>query len=337
MKTILTRLFNHEELTVEESKQILLNISREIYSEAQIAALLTVFQMRSITVDELAGFREALMETRIPIDFAPYRPIDIVGTGGDGKNTFNISTCASFVVAGAGYKVAKHGNYGATSVSGASNVIEQHGVRFTNNPDILKRSMEECNIAYLHAQLFNPAMKFVGPVRKALGVRTLFNLLGPLVNPCQPAYQLLGVADLAQMRLYTNVFYRLGIDFAVVNSLDNYDEISLTDEFKVMTRNYERIYRPQALGFSAVRPEELSGGEIPQKPCRQAESPGAHLVFKKRHGDSHGDHEDRLDAVDGKEGGRSLQGVKKQEDKAVNGPFEDRFGGFSQCHSAPFL
>ena len=268
MKTILTRLFNHEELTVEESKQILLNISREMYSEAQIAALLTVFQMRSITVDELAGFREALMETRIPIDFAPYRPIDIVGTGGDGKNTFNISTCASFVVAGAGYKVAKHGNYGATSVSGASNVIEQHGVRFTNNPDILKRSMEECNIAYLHAQLFNPAMKFVGPVRKALGVRTLFNWLGPLVNPCQPAYQLLGVADLAQMRLYTNVFYRLGIDFAVVNSLDNYDEISLTDEFKVMTRHYERIYRPQTLGFSAVHPEELSGGACKEDAAR---------------------------------------------------------------------
>ena len=268
MKTILTRLFNHEELTVEESKQILLNISREMYSEAQIAALLTVFQMRSITVDELAGFREALMETRIPIDFAPYRPIDIVGTGGDGKNTFNISTCASFVVAGAGYKVAKHGNYGATSVSGASNVIEQHGVLFTNNPDILKRSMEECNIAYLHAQLFNPAMKFVGPVRKALGVRTLFNLLGPLVNPCQPAYQLLGVADLAQMRLYTNVFYRLGIDFAVVNSLDNYDEISLTDEFKVMTRHYERIYRPQTLGFSAVHPEELSGGACKEDAAR---------------------------------------------------------------------
>ena len=268
MKTILTRLFNHEELTAEESKQILLNISREMYSEAQIAALLTVFQMRSITVDEQAGFREALMEPRSPRDAAPYRPIDIVGTGGDGKNTFNISTCASFVVAGAGYKVAKHGNYGATSVSGASNVIEQHGVRFTNNPDILKRSMEECNIAYLHAQLFNPAMKFVGPVRKALGVRTLFNLLGPLVNPCQPAYQLLGVADLAQMRLYTNVFYRLGIDFAVVNSLDNYDEISLTDEFKVMTRHYERIYRPQALGFSAVRPEELSGGACKEDAAR---------------------------------------------------------------------
>ena len=268
MKTILTRLFNHEELTAEESRQILLNISRGMYPEAQIAALLTVFQMRGITVDELTGFREALMETRVPIDFAPYRPIDIVGTGGDGKNTFNISTCACFIVAGAGYKVAKHGNYGATSVSGASNVIEQHGVRFTNNPDILKRRMEECNIAYLHAQLFNPAMKTVGSVRKALGVRTLFNLLGPLVNPCKPAYQLLGVADLSQMRLYTNVFYKLGIDFAVVNSLDNYDEISLTDEFKVMTRNYERIYRPQALGFSAVRPEELSGGACKEDAAR---------------------------------------------------------------------
>ena len=268
MKTILTRLFNHEELTAEESRQILLNISRGMYPEAQIAALLTVFQMRGITVDELTGFREALMETRVPIDFAPYRPIDIVGTGGDGKNTFNISTCACFIVAGAGYKVAKHGNYGATSVSGASNVIEQHGVRFTNNPDILKRSMEECNIAYLHAQLFNPAMKTVGSVRKALGVHTLFNLLGPLVNPCKPAYQLLGVADLSQMRLYTNVFSKLGIDFAVVNSLDNYDEISLTDEFKVMTRNYERIYRPQALGFSAVRPEELSGGACKEDAAR---------------------------------------------------------------------
>ena len=268
MKTILTRLFNHEELTAEESRQILLNISRGMYPEAQIAALLTVFQMRGITVDELTGFREALMETRVPIDFAPYRPIDIVGTGGDGKNTFNISTCACFIVAGAGYKVAKHGNYGATSVSGASNVIEQHGVRFTNNPDILKRSMEECNIAYLHAQLFNPAMKTVGSVRKALGVRTLFNLLGPLVNPCKPAYQLLGVADLSQMRLYTNVFYKLGIDFAVVTSLDNYDELSLTDDFKVMTRNYERIYRPQALGFSAVRPEELSGGACKEDAAR---------------------------------------------------------------------
>ena len=211
MKQILNRLFHHEELTTEEARVLLLDISTGRYADAQIAALLTAFQMRGITVDELIGFRQALMETRVPVDFAPYRPIDIVGTGGDGKNTFNISTCACFVVAGAGYKVAKHGNYGATSVSGASNVIEEHGVRFTADADRLRRSMDVCNVAYLHAQLFSPAMKSVAPVRRALGVRTLFNLLGPLVNPCQPAYQLLGVADLAQMRLYTQVFYRLGV------------------------------------------------------------------------------------------------------------------------------
>ena len=268
MKQILTKITNGEVLTREQTCQIVRHIADGEYNDVQISALLTGLIMRGIKVDEVLGLRDGLIETGQPVDFSPYRVIDIVGTGGDNKNTFNISTCACFIVAGAGYKVAKHGNYGATSVSGASNVIEQHGVRFTNNPDILKRSMEECNIAYLHAQLFNPAMKFVGPVRKALGVRTLFNLLGPLVNPCQLAYQLLGVADLAQMRLYTNVFYRLGIDFAVVNSLDNYDEISLTDEFKVMTRHYERIYRPQALGFSAVRPEELSGGACKEDAAR---------------------------------------------------------------------
>lgn len=268
MKEILTRLFNHEELTSGEARQLLLNIAHGEYPEAQIAALLATFQMRGITVDELLGFREALMETRVPVDFSPYHPVDIVGTGGDGKNTFNISTCACFIVAGAGYKVAKHGNYGATSVSGASNVIEEHGVYFTNDPDRLMRSMEECNLAYLHAQLFSPAMKVVGGVRRALGVRTLFNLLGPLVNPCCPTYQLLGVANLHQMRLYTNAFYKLGVDFAVVNSLDSYDEISLTNEFKVMTRYYERIYRPQDLGFRAARPEELSGGVCKEEAAR---------------------------------------------------------------------
>lgn len=268
MKEILTRLFAHEELTQAETRQLMLDISRESYPEAQLAALLATFQMRGITVEELVGFRQALMETRVPVDLSPYRPVDIVGTGGDGKNTFNISTCACFVVAGAGYKVAKHGNYGATSVSGASNVIEGHGVRFTADPSRLRRSLEQCNLAYLHAPLFSPAMKSVAPVRRSLGVRTLFNLLGPLVNPCCPAYQLLGVADLAQMRLYTNTFYRLGTDFAVVNSLDRYDEISLTDEFKVMTRHYERIYRPQDLGFRPVRPDELSGGATREDAAR---------------------------------------------------------------------
>ncbi|HJC95988.1 MAG TPA: anthranilate phosphoribosyltransferase [Candidatus Phocaeicola gallinarum] len=268
MKQILIRLFNHEILTREEACRLLQDITHGRYNDTQIAALLTVFQMRGVKVDELIGFRDALLSTRIPIDLSAYQPIDIVGTGGDGKNTFNISTCACFVVAGAGYRVAKHGNYGATSVSGASNVMELHGVKFTNDAQRLIRSIENCNMAYLHAPLFNPAMKTVAAIRKALGVRTLFNLLGPLINPCLPAYQLLGVADLPQMRLYTNTLQRLGIGFAVVNNLDGYDEISLTDEFKVMTNRYETIYRPADLGFSIARQEELYGGDTPQEAAR---------------------------------------------------------------------
>lgn len=268
MKQILIRLFNHEILTREEACRLLQDITHGRYNDTQIAALLTVFQMRGVKVDELIGFRDALLSTRIPIDLSAYQPIDIVGTGGDGKNTFNISTCACFVVAGAGYRVAKHGNHGATSVSGASNVMELHGVKFTNDAQRLIRSIENCNMAYLHAPLFNPAMKTVAAIRKALGVRTLFNLLGPLINPCLPAYQLLGVADLPQMRLYTNTLQRLGIGFAVVNNLDGYDEISLTDEFKVMTNRYETIYRPADLGFSIARQEELYGGDTPQEAAR---------------------------------------------------------------------
>lgn len=268
MKQILSRLFNHEVLTTEEAKELLLHITEGRYNDTQIASLITVFQMRGIKVDELIGFREALLTTRVPVDLDAYKPIDIVGTGGDGKNTFNISTCACFVVAGAGYHVAKHGNYGATSVSGASNVMEQHGVKFTNEQEKLTRSMEECGMVYMHAPLFNPALKSVAPVRKALQVRTIFNLLGPLVNPCKPAYQLLGVADLPQMRLYTNVFQKLGIGFAVVNNLDGYDEISLTDQFKVMTGHYETIYSPKELGFSLARQEELYGGSTPEEAAR---------------------------------------------------------------------
>lgn len=268
MKEILTRLFAHEELSRSEAKNLMCRITAGECNESQIASLLTIFQMRAPTVEEFIGFREALLTTRVPVDFAPYTPIDIVGTGGDGKNTFNISTCACFVVAGAGYKVAKHGNYGATSVSGASNVIEQHGVRFTNDPDRLRQSIERCNIAYLHAPLFNPAMKNVAPVRKALGVRTIFNLLGPMVNPSLPAYQLLGVADLSQMRLYANVFQELGMGFAVVSSLDRYDEISLTDKFKVIARDYEMVRSPQEMGFDTVAPESLYGGTTQAEAAR---------------------------------------------------------------------
>lgn len=265
MKEILLRLFAHEELSSSEACSLMLGVTNGDYNDAQLASLLTVFQMRGVTVPELVGFRRALLSTRVPVDLSDYAPIDIVGTGGDGKNTFNISTCASFVVAAAGYTVAKHGNYGATSVSGASNVMEQHGVRFTADEARLRRSVEGCGVAYLHAPLFNPAMKHVASVRRSLQVRTLFNLLGPLINPCCPPYQLLGVADLAQMRLYTLTLQELGVGFAVVNNLDGYDEISLTDEFKVMTNRYETIYRPSDLGFALAPQEALSGGATPEE------------------------------------------------------------------------
>lgn len=265
MKEILLRLFAHEELSFSEACSLMLGVTNGDYNDAQLASLLTVFQMRGVTVPELVGFRRALLSTRVPVDLSDYAPIDIVGTGGDGKNTFNISTCACFVVAAAGYTVAKHGNYGATSVSGASNVMEQHGVRFTADEARLRRSVEGCGVAYLHAPLFNPAMKHVASVRRSLQVRTLFNLLGPLINPCCPPYQLLGVADLAQMRLYTLTLQELGVGFAVVNNLDGYDEISLTDEFKVMTNRYETIYRPSDLGFALAPQEALSGGATPEE------------------------------------------------------------------------
>jgi anthranilate phosphoribosyltransferase len=216
--------------------------------------------MRGITVDELLGFRDGILETGVPAILSADRYIDVVGTGGDRKNTFNISTTSCFVIAGAGYKVAKHGNYAATSTSGASNVIQQHGVKFSADSDVLNRSLDECGIVYLHAQLFAKAMKFVGHIRKALQFPTFFNLLGPLVNPAQPKCQLLGVANLDQMRLYNNVYRKLGIDYAIVNSIDGYDEISLTGEFKVTTNNYEKVFSPQQLNLSVAQPHELVAG-----------------------------------------------------------------------------
>ena len=260
MKEILTKLLNHEELSREEMKNILVGITHSEYPTEQITALLTALQMRGITVDELLGFRDGILETGVPVPLDCDRYIDVVGTGGDRKNTFNISTTSCFVIAGAGYKVAKHGNYAATSTSGASNVIAQHGVKFTDNLDQLNRCMAEVGIVYLHAQLFAKAMKFVGPIRKALPFPTIFNLLGPLVNPSQPSCQLLGVANLDQMRLYHQVYQRLGIDYGIVNSIDGYDEISLTGDFKVTTKDYERIVSPRDLGFEVAKPEELVGG-----------------------------------------------------------------------------
>lgn len=260
MKDILNRMLNHEELSREEMKEILVGITQSEFPNEQITALLTALQMRGVTVDELLGFRDGILETGVPVPLHCDRYIDVVGTGGDRKNTFNISTTACFVIAGAGYKVAKHGNYAATSTSGASNVIAHHGIKFTDDIDKLNRSLDECGIVYLHAQLFARAMKFVGPIRKALQFPTIFNLLGPLVNPSQPSCQLLGVANLDQMRLYNNVYQKIGIDYGIVNSIDGYDEISLTGSFKVTTNTYERIFRPEDLGFSVIKPEELVAG-----------------------------------------------------------------------------
>ena len=220
MKDVLYRLFEHQYLGHDEARTILQNIAAGKYNDSQIASLITVYLMRNISVEELTGFREALLEMRVPVDLSEFKPIDIVGTGGDGKNTFNISTASCFVVAGAGYNVVKHGNYGATSVSGASNVMEQHGVKFTTDIDRLRRSMEACHIAYLHAPLFNPALKAVAPIRKSLGVRSFFNMLGPLVNPVMPTYQLLGVYNLPLLRLYSYTYQESGTRFAVVHSLD---------------------------------------------------------------------------------------------------------------------
>lgn len=268
MKQILYKLFEHQYLGRDEARTILQNIAQGKYNDAQVASLITVFLMRNISVEELCGFRDALLEMRVPVDLSEFAPIDIVGTGGDGKNTFNISTAACFTVAGAGFPVVKHGNYGATSVSGASNVMEQHGVKFTDHTDRLRRSMEKCNIAYLHAPLFNPALKAVAPIRKALAVRTFFNMLGPLVNPVIPTYQLLGIYNLPLLRLYTYTYQESATRFAVVHSLDGYDEISLTDEFKVATCGNEKIYTPESLGFNRCRESELDGGNTPEDAAR---------------------------------------------------------------------
>jgi len=265
MNDLLYRLFEHQYLEREEAQRILMDISLGKYNSEQVSALITVFLMRSISVDELAGFRDALLSMRVPVDLSGYKLMDIVGTGGDGKNTFNISTASCFVLAGAGYPVAKHGNYGATSVSGASNVMEQHGVKFTKDPDKLRTSLDTCRIAYLHAPLFNPALKAVAAIRKNLGVRTFFNLLGPLANPAMPTYQLLGVYNLPLFRLYSYTYQAGGTRFGVVHSMDGYDEISLTSAFKVAMPEKEKVYTPEMIGMKRYKEEDLWGGRTPEE------------------------------------------------------------------------
>lgn len=263
MKQILNKLIEGAILTREETHEVMLGITQEKFNDCQIAALLMALQARGVTVDELLGFRDGLLETGKFINFDDYNTLDIVGTGGDGKNTFNISTCSAFVIAAAGYKVTKHGNGGASSVSGASNVLQGHGVQFTADEDKLRRSLEEVGICYFHAPLFAYGMKFVGPTRRALGVPTCFNLLGPLVNPCHPKNSFHGTANQAQQRLYVAAHQKIGDNYGVVTSYDGYDEISLTSGFKLVTNNFEKVFTPKDLGLNYVDQADIYGGETP--------------------------------------------------------------------------
>lgn len=261
MKKILTQLFEHKKLSRQEAKEILVKIANNEYNDAQIAAFISVYLMRTISVEELQGFRDALLELCVKVDLEGIESIDVVGTGGDGKNTFNISTISSFIIAGAGYKVTKHGNYGVSSACGSSNVLLQLGYQFTNEEDVLKNQLDKANICFFHAPLFHPAMKTVAPIRRQLGVKTFFNMLGPLVNPGQPKYQLLGVFNLELARLYQYIFQQTSRQYAIVYAMDGYDEVSLTGDFKLRNNDGEFLISPSVLGKPKLDPYDLRGGD----------------------------------------------------------------------------
>jgi anthranilate phosphoribosyltransferase len=264
MREILNYLFDYKRLSMQEAEDILVEIAVGKYSDAEIAAFITVFNMRTISIDELAGFRNALLKTCIPIDLSGFNTIDLCGTGGDGKDTFNISTLSSFVVAGAGATVSKHGNYAASSGCGSSNVMEYLGYKFSNDNNRLRRELDNCRITFLHAPLFNPAMKNVAPVRKALRLKTFFNMLGPMVNPGKPQNQIAGVFSLELARMYNYLYQRSNINYCIIHSLDGYDEISLTGDFKVQTNKTERILSPSDLKMPILKSDELAGsGDVP--------------------------------------------------------------------------
>ena len=261
MKNILNRLTNHQQLSKEESRQMIINIADGQYNSSQIASFLTVYMMRNVSLDELEGFRSALLELCVVIDLDEYDTIDLCGTGGDGKDTFNISTLSSFVTAGAGVKVTKHGNYGISSGCGSSNVLEALKVKFSNEIDFLKSCLDQAGICILHAPLFHPAMKNVAPVRRELGVKTFFNILGPLVNPVSPKNQLTGVFNLELARLYSYLFQKTNVNFTVLYGLDGYDEISLTGPTKAFSKNTESILTPEDFGVKQIAAKEISGGK----------------------------------------------------------------------------
>jgi anthranilate phosphoribosyltransferase len=260
MKEILTTLFENKTLSQGESKNILVNIASGKYNTSQVAAFMSVYLMRNITVQELSGFQEAMLELCLQMNFDSQETIDIVGTGGDGKDTFNISTLACFITAGAGIKVTKHGNYGVSSISGSSNVLEAIGYKFTNDKDTLQKQLDSAGICFMHAPLFHPAMKTVAPIRKELAVRTFFNILGPIVNPCFPKYKLIGVYNLEMARLYNYLLQNTFSEYTLLHSFDGYDEISLTADFKLISKRSEQLIQPMDLGFQTLRQEDILGG-----------------------------------------------------------------------------
>lgn len=261
MKETLNRLINHEILEKADAKNILVNIAKGDYNTSQIAAFLTVYMMRSVTIEELEGFRDALLELCLAVDLSAYNPIDLCGTGGDGKDTFNISTLASFVTAGAGVKVTKHGNYGVSSTCGSSNVMEFLGIKFSNKADFLTKCIEETGICVLHAPLFHPAMKNVAPIRKELAVKTFFNMLGPMVNPAFPKNQMVGVFNLELARMYGYLYQNTDKHFTVLHALDGYDEISLTGDTKTISNGSEGIITPADFGLAPIHAHEIAGGD----------------------------------------------------------------------------
>jgi anthranilate phosphoribosyltransferase len=259
MKEILNELIEHRSLSKETARKVLIDLASAKYNQSQMSAFMTVYMMRAITIDELQGFRDAMLELCVPIRFdAPV--MDVCGTGGDGKNTFNISTLSSFVVAAAGQPVAKHGNYGVSSVSGSSNVLEYFGYKFTNEKDLLEKSLDRANIFFMHAPLFHPAMKNVAPIRKELGVKTFFNMLGPMVNPAFPPRQLAGVFSLELARQYGYLYQQTDKDFVILHDIQGYDEISLTGAFKIFTNQGEHVLEPADLGLPEVQYPEIKGG-----------------------------------------------------------------------------
>ena len=261
MKETLNKLINHEILSKEDAKRILVNIAKGDYNTSQIAAFLTVYMMRSITIEELEGFRDALLDLCLAVDLSAYNPIDLCGTGGDGKDTFNISTLASFVTAGAGVKVTKHGNYGVSSKCGSSNVMEFLGIKFSNDAGFLEKCIDEAGICVLHAPLFHPAMKNVAPIRKDLGVKTFFNMLGPMVNPAFPKNQMVGVFNLELARMYGYLYQKTDKNFTVLHALDGYDEISLTGNTKTISNHTESMLKPSDFGVKQIKQSEIVGGD----------------------------------------------------------------------------